>query len=212
MARTRGEKQAHVLISLVGLAQKKLAGYGAAIVDGLHQHGGFGQARFFDFKQDLGDAGSVSDCLGIEGRSAGAGETTGQARGGDGGSCFSNAQLHGEIAVSVNRGGVFPLDIEVFDSGQGFGFSAVEDVFQLAFANGFEHEAMLVAELLLFLGIAEAGLSGGVGVRYGPLADAPTAHEHLSLEQFFALARLALHVVDGVAVFYVGVKAKNHKD
>ena len=104
------------------------------------------------------------------------------------------------------------MHVELLDGGQGFGFGVVEDALQLAFADRFEHQAMLVAELLLFLGIAETGLRGRSGIGDGPLAHAAAAHEHLGLEQFFALARLALHVVDGVAVFYVGVKSKNHKN
>jgi hypothetical protein len=32
------------------------------------------------------------------------------------------------------------------------------------------------------------------------------------LKQFFALARFALHVIDGVSVFYVGVEAENHRN
>jgi hypothetical protein len=34
----------------------------------------------------------------------------------------------------------------------------------------------------------------------------------LGLEQLFALARLALHVVDGIAVFHVRVKAEDHDE
>jgi len=69
---------------------------------------------------------------------------------------------------------------------------------------------MLVAELLLFLGIAETGLGGGGGIGDRLLADAAAADEDLGLEQFFALAGLTLHVVNGVAVLDVGIEAKNH--
>ena len=53
---------------------------------------------------------------------------------------------------------------------------------------------------------------GSLGVGDGTLADAPATHKDLRLKQFFALACLALHVIDSIAVFYVGVKAENHKD
>ncbi len=68
---------------------------------------------------------------------------------------------------------------------------------------------MLVAELLFLLRITIPG-RGGVGDGFFP--DAAAAHEDLSLEELFALARFALHVVDGIAMFDVGIKAKNHKD
>jgi hypothetical protein len=32
------------------------------------------------------------------------------------------------------------------------------------------------------------------------------------LEQEFAFARFTLHVVDGVAVLYIGIETENHKD
>jgi hypothetical protein len=69
---------------------------------------------------------------------------------------------------------------------------------------------MLVAELLLFLGISETDLRGRRGVGDRPFADAPATHEDLGLKQFFAFACFALHVVDGVAVFNVGIKSENH--
>ena len=87
----------------------------------------------------------------------------------------------------------------------------IKNVVQLSFANGFEDEAMLVAQMLLFLGVAEIGLLRGSSIRNGFLADTPSTHEDLRLQQFLALARFALHVVDGVAVFDVGIEAENHK-
>ncbi len=68
----------------------------------------------------------------------------------------------------------------------------IEDVFEFAFANGFEHEAVLVAQLLLFLRIAESGLHGGSGVGDGALADAAAAHENLRLQKNFSLSRASL--------------------
>jgi hypothetical protein len=55
-------------------------------------------------------------------------------------------------------------------------------------------------------------LRGGFCIGDSALTDAPAAHENLSLEQFFALTGLALHVVDGVDVLYVSVKSENHED
>src|SRR5207302_5021200 len=74
------------------------------------------------------------------------------------------------------------------------------------------HQAMLVAELLLLLGIAETGLGGRVGIGDCFLAYASATHEDLRLKQFLALARLALHVVDGVAVLHIRVKSKDHEN
>ena len=112
----------------------------------------------------------------------------------------------------MDGGGVDPFDVQLLDGGQDFGFGAIEDALQLAFANGLEHQAMLIAQLLLFLRIAETGLHGRAGVGDGALADAASANEDLGLEQLFALAGFALHVVDGVAVLDVGIEAKNHKE
>jgi hypothetical protein len=69
---------------------------------------------------------------------------------------------------------------------------------------------MLIAQLLFFLLIAEAGVLRRVGNRL--FAHASSAHENLRLQHLFALTRLALHVVDGVAVFNVSVEAENHGD
>jgi len=87
----------------------------------------------------------------------------------------------------------------------------IENIVQLPFPDGVEHEAVLVAQLLLFLRIAETGLRNGSGVGDGFLADAAPANEDLGLKQFFAFARFTLHVVDGVDVFDVGIKAEDHK-
>jgi hypothetical protein len=71
---------------------------------------------------------------------------------------------------------------------------------------------MLVAQLLLFLRITKPGLGGGGRVRNRALPHTSTPYEYLGLEQLFALARLALHVVDGIAVFHVRVKAEDHDE
>ena len=104
------------------------------------------------------------------------------------------------------------MDVKLFDGGQGFGLSAIQDVIQLPFPDGFEDEAMLIAQLLLFLGVAKAGFRGRGGVRDGFLPDTPAAHEDLGLQQLFALAGFTLDVIDGVAVFDVGIEAENHKN
>jgi len=72
----------------------------------------------------------------------------------------------------MDRGGVFPLHVELLDGSESFGIGAIENAFQLAFLDGFENQAMLIAQLLLFLRIAEANLRGGAGVGDGALADA----------------------------------------
>ena len=69
---------------------------------------------------------------------------------------------------------------------------------------------MLIAQNLFFLRIAEVTLGGSVRIRGSPLAYAPPANKHLSLQQMLALAGLTLHMVDRVPMFYVGVETKNH--
>jgi hypothetical protein len=199
-------------VDLFRFPKGKLPRHGAAFVVGLDDYRGIGEGGFVDLEGDFGGAGGIGDGLGIKGCGAGAGEAESETGAGDGSSAFGDSQAHGEITVGVNGRGVLPLDVQLFDGGQGFGFGAVEDVIQLAFANGFEDEAMLVAQLLLFLSVTKAGFQGGVGVGNCLLADTSAAHEDLGLEQFFALAGFALHVVDGVAVFDVGIEAENHKN
>ena len=71
---------------------------------------------------------------------------------------------------------------------------------------------MLFPQLLLFLRVPELRFSGfgGIGSRF--LANAAAAHENLGLQKEFPFTRLALHVIDRVAVLDVGIEAENHKD
>src|SRR5262249_44010653 len=48
------------------------------------------------------------------------------------------------------------------------------------------------------------------GVGRGFLADTAASDEHLSLQNEFVFARFTLHVIDGIALFYVGVETENH--
>jgi hypothetical protein len=196
---------------LLGFAESEFSSYGAAVVISLHHYRRIRQGGLFHFYRDLCGTGGIGYCLRVERGSIGTGETESESGAGDCGFAFGDAQLHGEVAVGVNRGGILPLHVELLDRGQSFGFGVVENAFQMAFANRFEDEAMLVAELLLLLRIAEAGLGGGVGIGDSSLTNAAAAHKDLGLQKLFAFARFALHVVDGVAVFYVCIKAKNHK-
>ena len=82
-------------------------------------------------------------------------------------------------------------------------------IIQAAIADGVQHQAMLIAQAVFFLLVGEAaGQLVPVGSR--PFADTAATHEYLGLQQQLAFAGLALHVVDGVALLDVGVKAKNH--
>ena len=79
----------------------------------------------------------------------------------------------------------------------------------MSIADSVEHQAVLVAQAVLFLLVGKAA-GQLVSVGRGPLADAAAADEHLGLQQKLALAGLALHVVDGVALLDIRVKAENH--
>src|SRR6185369_13158180 len=106
--------------------------------------------------------------------------------------------------------GVQPLHVELFDRSQRLGRVAlVEDVIQMAVTDRVEDQAMLVAQAVLFLLVGKTSRQL-VSVGSRALADAATANEHLGLQQKLALAGLALHVVDGVALLNVGVKAEDH--
>jgi hypothetical protein len=203
----RAEKPAR----LFAFAEGELAGYGAAFVIGLNDDGRIGQGGFIDLDGDFGAAGGTRDGLRIKRCGVGAGKAESEAGVGNGGAAFRDAQLHVQISIRMNRGSVLPLDVQLFDGGQGFGFGVIENAVELPFADGFEDEAVLVAKLLLFLRVAEVDFLGRSRVGNRLLADALSAHEDLRLKQFFALARFALHVIDGVAVFDVGIEAENHK-
>ena len=69
---------------------------------------------------------------------------------------------------------------------------------------------MLLAQDLFLLWIAEPPVGGRICVGSRALAHAASANKDLRLQQAFALASLALHVVDGIAVFHIRVKAENH--
>ena len=124
---------------------------------GLDHHGRIGQGGFFDFDFDCGIAGGVGDGLGIERRGVGAGKAKREAGAGDGRAasvtrscmvrlrsawtesafshCTSSCLMPARASVSAGRGRL-----------------------QLAFADRFEDEAMLVAQQLLFLRV---GLKSG---------------------------------------------------
>jgi hypothetical protein len=112
----------------------------------------------------------------------------------------------------VNRGGILPLHIKLFDAGQSLAFRFIQNALQLTIFNRFQNQSMLIAQELLFLMIAKTSLGGGGRVGNGFLAYTSSPDEDLGLKQFFTLARFALHVIDGVNVLYVGVESKNHED
>src|SRR6266849_2081126 len=79
----------------------------------------------------------------------------------------------------------------------------------MAIADGIEHQAVLVAQAQLFLLVGKTSRQL-VSVWAGAFPDAAATHEYLSLQEEFAFAGLALHVVDGVALLDIRIKAENH--
>ena len=69
---------------------------------------------------------------------------------------------------------------------------------------------MLIPKNLLFLLISEPSRSPLVGVRGGALPYAPSFHKHLGLQQQLVFTRFTLHVINRVAMFHVGIEAKDH--
>src|ERR1700721_2263210 len=114
----RGDRKRD-LQSLFGFAQGEFAGHGAAFVIGLHHHGRIGQSGFIYLDRDLGIASGIGNSLSIERSSIGAGEAESETRLGNGGASLGDVQLHGEIPVGMNGGGVLPLHIQLLDGGQG---------------------------------------------------------------------------------------------
>ena len=96
-------------------------------MSGLDEDGGIGERGFIDFERDFGADGGVADCLGVAGCSFGTGEAEGEARAGDCGVIFSDAKAHGEVVIGANGVGIFPVELELFDGGEGFTFCAVEN-------------------------------------------------------------------------------------
>ena len=79
----------------------------------------------------------------------------------------------------------------------------------MAIADSIEHETVLIAKTMFLLLVGKAACNL-VTVRSGSFADTTAAHEYLGLQQKFAFARLALHVIDGVPLLDVGIKAEDH--
>ena len=111
----------------------------------------------------------------------------------------------------MNGVGVDPLQVQLFYCRQGFlRVFAVEDIFDSAFANGVEYQAMLISKDLLFLLIGEIALGDLFRIRSRSFADTAPADEHLGLQNQLVFASFALHVVHRIALFYIRVKAKDH--
>jgi len=70
---------------------------------------------------------------------------------------------------------------------------------------------MLGLEHLVHSVFAEFSVIEEIGVRRRFFTDALTANENLGLEKALVLPRLALHVINGVTGFDVGIKAENHR-
>src|SRR5208283_2376787 len=88
----------------------------------------------------------------------------------------------------------------------------VQDGIELAVADGIEYLAMQLAQHLLSILIAvlRAGCRRAQAIGNRALPDTAPPHEDLRLQQLLAFTRFALHVVDGIFVPNVGIKAKNH--
>jgi hypothetical protein len=67
---------------------------------------------------------------------------------------------------------------------------------------------MLGFEQLVHKFYGEAGLHGALGVRRRSLADAVAFYEDLRLQEQIVLTRFALHVVDGLSYFGVGIESE----
>src|SRR4029077_2992627 len=116
-----------------------------------------------------------------------------------------------QVAVGMDGTGIQPLHIQFFDGGKGFrGVALVEDLFELAIADGVENQAVLITQDLFLLLIAKTAPGHLVGVGSGALADAAPAHEDLGLQEQLSLTGFALHVIDGITVLYIGIEAENH--
>ena len=87
----------------------------------------------------------------------------------------------------------------------------VQHALQLPFPDRIQHQSVLLAQFVLFLGVSESAFSGFAGVRFGPFSNTAAANEHLRLQQKLPFAGFTLHVIDGVVMLDVGIEAKNHK-
>jgi len=193
-----------------GFAELELSGGGSAFVVGLDHQRRVGQGGFFHFDFDFRGASRVGDGLRIKRSGIGTGKTKREAGTGDGCASLGHTQLHGEVAIGVDRLGVEPLHFELLDSGECFRFLAVEDAIELAFPDRIEHVPVLFAEQLLFL-LVSLSLAGRGGIGNCFLADAASTDKNLRLQQQLALSSFALHMVNRVRVLDVGIKAKNHR-
>src|SRR5437588_11490193 len=112
----------------------------------------------------------------------------------------------------MNRIGIYPLQIEFFNTGQRLRRVAlVENAFQLAIPNRIQDHAVLVAKHLFLLLIVESALRQSLRIRSSAFADAPPPHEYLCLQDLLAFARFTLHVINRAFVFYVRIETENHE-
>ncbi len=197
--------------ALIGFAEDELSCCGATFVVGLNQEGRVGQGRFFYFYFDFRGSPGVGYRLCIERSRSRPRKTEGQASTSCGCASLGDLQLHRQVAIRVNGLGIKPMNIEFFDRGEGLRLLTVQCLIQLAFSNRVENETVLLAELLLFLRVAE-DVRRFVRVRSGFLADAASADKHLRLQQTLAFTCFTLHVVDGVTMLDVGIEAENHRE
>jgi hypothetical protein len=69
---------------------------------------------------------------------------------------------------------------------------------------------VLVAEDLFLLLVRKISARDLFRVGGGFFPDATASDKHLSLQNEFVFARFTLHVIDGVALFYISIETENH--
>src|SRR5205807_2516203 len=166
---------------------------------------------------------AVSHRLGVNGRIIGNGQARDELNARKRGSLSRDGKTHQHTVLSVNRVGVQPsqlqraaLELRNGRASVGWKMSLSDfsgggkERFNAAGTNCVNNAFVLGLEQIVHLIIGEAGLGDLLGIRGGTLPDAASAHEYLGLQEMVVLARLALHVIDGVLVLDVGIEAENH--
>jgi len=76
--------------------------------------------------------------------------------------------------------------------------------------DGFEHFAVLFLEEVVHLLFRETGEFQLIGIAGGGFPQASSLYKNGAMQGVGVGVGFTLHVVDGVAVFYVGIKAEDH--
>jgi len=100
----------------------------------------------------------------------------------------------------------------IWDELTQLGDRILQSHFQLAFPDRVHHEQVLLLEQLVHALFGEFRFRGDLTIRGRALPYATAGYENHRLKQMGSLPGLALHVINDVAVLYIGIKTEDHDE